>query len=356
MIYRFSIQSFSAIRILILLATFILCFGAKCDAEDLDSVAAANFAFTKDTEIIPIEKLRQTEKVTAEEIEWTKRHIELTRIGKEPMSAPLSVIERGDGTYSVIDGNKTLAAMRELGVKNLPVIIKPHPYQKNVKSIKDLYALNKAAEGEFKALMQDLQQEFGGTLTQRPYIKKEKRVREKAKLEYGGDYSYITDMWAASLIYPDEESLLSAFEKIKQRDDVIRIKDRWNNPLPNGYKDIQLCMILSNGAVVELQIHHQAILEVNTTVDHSIYEFIRSNAKKSKMQDCVQRARNCQKILYDSVWNGKFSELDAAIKKELGNLTQKLSKQTSPKKAALVLDEIEKFLYDNLTEEYNIAA
>lgn len=270
--------------------------------------------------------------------------------------APLDVIERGDGTYTVIDGNRTLAALKELGAKNISVIVHPHPYQKDVKNIKDLYALNRAAEGEFKSLMQDLQQELGGTLKQRPYIKKEKRVREKVKNEYGGDYSYVTDIWAASLIFPNEEELLAAFEKIKKHDEVIWINDRWKNPLPQGYKDIQFCLILSNGAIVELQLHHQAAFELNTTIDHSIYEFVRSNMKKTKMQDCIQRARNCQKILYASAWNGKFAELDDSTKKDLGQITAKLANQTSPKKASAVLDELEKFLNDTLTEKYDIAA
>lgn len=354
MFCRFNFQKFS---MLLIFSALFFCFGVKCEAEELDPIAAQHLLTTKDTIIVPLEKLRLTEQINPEFFEQTMYFMNLRIANKNyPKRAPLDVIERGDGTYSVIDGNTTLAALKELGAKNFPVIVHPHPYQKNVKNIKDLYALNEAAETEFKTLMKDLQQELGGTLTQRPQIKSRKRVREKAKKEYGGDYSQITDMWGASLIYPDEESLLAAFEKIKKRDEVIWINDHWNNPLPQGYRDVHLCLILSNGAIVELQMHHQAIWEVNHTIDHSIYEFVRSNMKKPKMQDCVQRARNCQKILYASVWNGKFAEIDAETKKALGAITLKLSKQTSPKKAALVLDKLEKFLNDNLVEEYNIAA
>ena len=354
MFCRLNFQKFS---MLLIFSVLVFCFSVKCEAEELDPIAAQHLLTTKDTIIVPLEKLRLTEKIKPEIFEKAMYFMNLRIADKNyPKRAPLDVIERGDGTYSVIDGNTTLAALKELGAKNFPVIVHPYPYQKDVKNIKDLYALNEAAETEFKTLMQDLQQELGGKLTQRPYIKKKKRVREKTKTEYNGDYSCVTDMWAASLIYPNEESLLTAFEEIKKRDEVIWINDRWNNPLPQGYKDIQLCLILSNGAIVELQMHHQAILEVNTTIDHYIYEFVRTNMKKPKMQDCIQRAKNCQKILYTSVWNGKFAEIDAKTKKALGEITLKLSKQTSPKKASAVLDELEKFLNDNLVEEYNIAA
>ncbi len=357
MFCKFKFQKLLALRMLILLFTLIFSFNVKCEAEELDPIAAQHLSTTKDSIIVPIEKLRPSEKVTAEGTAQAMYYMKLRMADKNySKRAPLDVIERGDGTYTVLDGNRTLAALKELGAKYLPVIVHPYPYQKDVKNIKDLYALNRAAEGEFKTLMQDLQQELGGTLKQRPYIKKEKRVREKAKIEYNGDYSYVTDIWAASLIFPNEEELLAAFEKIKKRDEVIWINDRWKNPLPQGYRDIQLCLILSNGAIVELQLHHQAAFELNTTIDHSIYEFVRSNIKKTKMQDCIQRAQECQKFLYDSAWNGKFAELDDTTKKDLWQITKKLANQTSPKKASAVLDELEKFLNDTLTEKYDIAA
>ena len=108
--------------------------------------------------------------------------------------------------------------------------------------------------------MKNLQKESGGELLLRPTIKSKKRVQEKLQTELNGDYSKITDIWAASLIFPNEEELLTAFEKIKNRDDIIKIRDRWNNPLPQGYRDIKLNFSLSNGAIVELQLHHKAIM------------------------------------------------------------------------------------------------
>ena len=88
-------------------------------------------------------------------------------------------------------------------------------------------------------------------MTKRPHIKKETRVREKTKNDYNGDYSRVTDMFAASLIYPDEKSLLATFNKIKNREDVIRIRDRWHKPTVDGYRDIQLNILLSNGAIYD---------------------------------------------------------------------------------------------------------
>ena len=79
------------------------------------------------------------------------------------------------------------------------------------------YAMNLAYEDEFKNLMKNLQKELGGKLVIRPSIKSKKRVQEKSQTELNGDYSKIMDMWAASLIFPNEKELLTAFEKIKFR-------------------------------------------------------------------------------------------------------------------------------------------
>ncbi|MBR5913402.1 MAG: ParB N-terminal domain-containing protein [Selenomonadaceae bacterium] len=342
---------------ILIIFTVIFCACLSCEAVVLDPIAASDFVLTKDAIIVPIEKLRPSEKVTREEIEEAMKFIELSKIGKAKKREPLSVIERGDGSYTIIDGNKTFAAMKELGAKNLPVIVRPHPYQKDVENIKDLYALNLAAEDEYNKLMAELQAELGGELLKRPQIKSEKRVREKAKLEYDGDYSAITDLWAATLVYPDEESLLAAFDELKKRDDVIWINDRWNNPLPQGYKDIQLNLILSNGAICELQLHHKAVMEVNNGLDHYIYEFRRANMDNPEMKNYVERAFNFQKVLYESVWDGRFAELDESVKKLLEKTAKQLSMQKSSQNADLYLKRLERILQYNLSEKkVNVAA
>ena len=213
-----------------------------------------------------------------------------------------------------------------------------------------------AAENEYNNLMDDLQKNLGGELLKRSGIKKGKRVRENAKLEYNGDYSAITDLWAATLVFPDEKSLLNAFDELKKRDDVIWINDRWNNPLPQGYKDVQLCIILSNGAICELQLHHKAVMEVNNTLDHYVYEFRRANIKNSKMQICVERALNFQKFLYKTVWDGRYSQLDAETKKILTETAKQLATEKSPTNAEILLKRLENILRNNLPEEYDIVA
>ena len=102
MFYRFKLQKILALPMLIF--TLIFCFNLKCQAEELDPIAAQHILTTKDTVIIPIEKLRPVEKVTPEGTAEAMYYMKLRMADKNySKRAPLDVIERGDGTYSVID-------------------------------------------------------------------------------------------------------------------------------------------------------------------------------------------------------------------------------------------------------------
>ena len=77
--------------------------------------------------ILPMDALRVTEQVTPEGISHTMEYIEKTKKGEMKKREPLSVVERGDGTYSIIDGNQSYSALKQLGAKNIPVIVASRP-------------------------------------------------------------------------------------------------------------------------------------------------------------------------------------------------------------------------------------
>ena len=114
------------------------------------------------------------------------------------------------------------------------------PRQKDVTTIEELYAKNREAEPEFHALMAELRDEFGAELRERDGLKSEARVREKAKKEYGGDYSLITDILAATLVLDTEGKILDAANELKSREYVVSFIDRWTKSRASGYRDFQL--------------------------------------------------------------------------------------------------------------------
>ena len=56
--------------------------------------------------VMSMDILRVTEEVTPEDIAHTMTYIEKTKKGEMKKREPFSVVERGDGTYSILDGNK----------------------------------------------------------------------------------------------------------------------------------------------------------------------------------------------------------------------------------------------------------
>jgi len=61
--------------------------------------------------VMSMDILRVTEEVTPEDIAHTMTYIEKTKKGEMKKREPFSVVERGDGTYSILDGNKSFSAL-----------------------------------------------------------------------------------------------------------------------------------------------------------------------------------------------------------------------------------------------------
>ena len=321
MLSKLKFHSFCAIK-MILSFLLVFCFFVKCEAFDLNTI--------DESKIISEKNITIDNKYFIDNIK---------------------LAESSNKVYLIFEDAETLEATNEVGEKNISINFRPTPYKRRVKNISELYAMNLAYEDEFKNLMESLQRELGGKLVLRPSIKSQKRVQEKTQIELNGDYNKITDMWAASLIFPNEDKLLNAFEKIKNRDDVVKIRDRWNNPLPQGYRDIKLNFALSNGAIVELQLHHKAIMQVKNGIDHDIYEFVRSNKDNSEMKSYVERAKNLQIVLYESVWNGNFENINESAKKILEETTKDLAKQNCPKKSEIILNRLEEIFEYNFDKK-----
>ena len=63
-------------------------------------------------------------------------------------------------------------------------------------------------------------------------------------------------------------------------------------------------------------------MQIKNGINHDIYEFVRSNKDNSEMKNNVERAKNLQIVLYESVWNGKFEKINEFTKKVLEETTK----------------------------------
>ncbi len=160
---------------------------------------------------------------------------------------PFSVVERGDGTYSIIDGNKSYSALKELGAKSVPAIVAEKPYHKDVEGFEDLIALYTQAEEEFHQAASSLGEELKAQLTEFSELTDADAIHKKAKENNGGDYGKIVDVLSADLRVPADE-LQSAVRKLLEKDEILCVYDHEED---NGYTAY---IRLSNGAIAEIRL------------------------------------------------------------------------------------------------------
>ena len=213
----------------------------------LDPIAAEDIYETDDSVVMSMDILRPTEEVTPEDIAHTMTYIEKTKKGEMKKREPLSVVERGDGTYSIIDGNKSFSALKELGAKNVPVIIASRPYHKDVKTFDDLMALYLEAEAEFHELAASLGEELKAEISEHSDLTDADAIHKKAKENYGGDYGKVVDVLSADMRVPADQ-LQAVARKLLEKDNVFCL---YTHEEDNAYTAY---IRLSNGAIAELRL------------------------------------------------------------------------------------------------------
>jgi hypothetical protein len=115
-------------------------------------------------------------------------------------------------------------------------------------------------------------EEGGGTHKGRENEKDRGRAWQKIS-DYGGDVSLLTDLVGASIQFETLDDLYSALERINNDPSVtiVSYDDRFLNPEPSGYRDVQLNVRLRDGHVAEFRLHLAALDEV-ARWEHSLYE------------------------------------------------------------------------------------
>lgn len=213
----------------------------------LDPVAEADIYQTADSVIMPMDSLRATETVTPEDISHTMAYIEKTKKGEIKKREPLSVVERGDGTYSILDGNRTFSALKELGAKSFPVIVQDRPYHKDVETFEDLVRIYSEAESEFHRSVTALGEELTAEISEHSDLNDAEAIHRKAKENHGGDYGKIVDGLSAEMKVPARE-LQAAARKLLEKDNILCIYSHENDSGCTAY------LRLSNGAIAEIRL------------------------------------------------------------------------------------------------------
>jgi len=220
---------------------------AMAEALEPDPISAGDIYQTEDSIILPMDALRVTETVTPEDIRHTLDYIEKTKKGEMKQREPLSVVERGDGTYSIIDGNRSYSALKQLGAKNIPVIVASRPYHKDVETYDDLIAIQTEAESEFHQFVASLGEAYTAEVSEHSNLDDAEAIHKEAKENHDGDYGKVIDVLSAQIRIPAEE-LQTAVTALFNQDSVLCV---YGHEEDDGYTAY---VNLSNGAMAEIQL------------------------------------------------------------------------------------------------------
>lgn len=134
-----------------------------------------------------------------------------------------------------------------------------------------------------------------------PTLKSRDRVNTKGKEYYSKmkfACSFIDDIIRASIICISESHILFVLKEIKDYFQIISMENRFDNPLPNGYMDIILRVLIfpfpndQRAIVCEIQIHHIDIVNLSIQLDtYSLYCKFRSFFGKSSHNFKFQQER-----------------------------------------------------------------
>jgi hypothetical protein len=176
------------------------------------------------------------------------------------------------------------------------------------------YAKAKAIKPIFDSKLKAIADLVGGTVRVGG-IKKIGRAAEKLILETASgaegkpDGKDIVDLLRATIVVPTEDKIPVVIDSINTEfKNIQRIKDRFKNPTPNGYRDVLLNVKLPNQLVAEIQINIPEMITAKHT-GHKIYKMSRNlDEGTAKHEQLVNAERALYGEAYLFAQNAKSSE------------------------------------------------
>ncbi|MEL6130535.1 MAG: DUF4157 domain-containing protein [Cyanobacteria bacterium J06554_6] len=168
---------------------------------------------------------------------------------------------------------------------------------------------------EFRPLVEDIAKQMGDNVTVKVgAMKGQERALFKTEYKYDGDSENLVDLVRGTLVCADVSDVIATFKVVKQRANVLRVKNRFAQPM-DGYRDIMVNVEMSNGHVAEIQISMQAMQDAkDKRVDgkesgHDLYKKVRVlEVKKDKEGLTAEEEQELNELktkmteLYNQAW------------------------------------------------------
>ncbi len=118
-------------------------------------------------------------------------------------------------------------------------------------------------------------------------LKDRKQAENEAAFFYDGAASRLLDIVRGGIVYNtlDElnharDNMINELQKLVPGAEIVRIKNRFDNPTVSGYRDILINIRMSNGHIAEFRLYLKAFLDIREK-EYKTYQTIREIEKKA---------------------------------------------------------------------------
>ncbi|CAJ1941825.1 unnamed protein product, partial [Cylindrotheca closterium] len=161
--------------------------------------------------------------------------------------------------------------------------------QKYVPTLDDLYSKAEAVLGDFSKMLGDLADKSNNCRAVVGPLKSKVRARMKGAFKYRNpknntiSWYRLTDLVRGTLEFTNVEDLYDGLNTLIQHfgDNVKELNDRYQDPLPGGYRDIQT-VVAFEGHMCEIQLNTAQMMQAKATTGHrnySVYRELKSAVK-----------------------------------------------------------------------------
>lgn len=144
-------------------------------------------------------------------------------------------------------------------------------------------------------------------------VKSRERAQEKIAADFAGQNERITDLARSTIVANDVPSLVQAYEMLRRSATIVKVKNRFKNPTPSGYRDLNILVRLPKTQLIaEVQLHLKGIEKVKSGEEHRIYENIQTLERTAAAQQRdltelervkIEQLRAQAKNLYQNAWH-----------------------------------------------------
>lgn len=195
---------------------------------------------------------------------------------------------------------------------------------KSEKAIKKRFEYCKKIKPDFDKLLIKIAKTVIGKAVIVP-LKNPKKALHKIEFEYGGDISKIKDLLRGSIIIQNINKLDNAIYEIQKNFKVIKIKNRFDKPPEDGYRDV-LFHIKFKKEICEIQVHLNELINTKEYINHLLYDvkkIIKHQAKKVNREIYPWENRIIRKIVAIEKYSNEQAFIREISKKE-GVVTKNL--------------------------------